>query len=222
VKNFKIPVYLTIGGWAKSSHFPTVTKDRASRGPFIKKAKSIVKKYGLAGIDYDWEHPKGKAEEAAYGALIKETSEAGVKVTVAAAGWQKFDASVFKFIERINLMSYDHEKEHATLEKSKKDVESFIKMGCPVEKICLGVPFYGRHVEKRGAKSYVTFASKLKSTDEDLYEGYYFNNQKILIEKAVFVKEKKLAGIMIWEIEQDDSTSTLLKTIREELLPEKN
>ena len=93
-------------------------------------------------------------------------------------------------------------------------------MGCPPAKICLGVPFYGRHIEKRDAKSFISFSAELRSTETDLHKGYYFNNQSTLKKKAEYVKKKKLAGIMIWEIEQDDSRSSLLNSLRKELLPD--
>ena len=88
-------------------------------------------------------------------------------------------------------------------------------MGCPPEKINLGVPFYGRHVENRKAMSYNKMFLKDKTID--LFEGYFLNNTESLKNKSELVKELKLSGIMIWEIEQDTYDMTLLKSIHSSL-----
>jgi GH18 family chitinase len=42
-------------------------------------------------------------------------------------------------------MAYDHsETRHSTLEQGQADVEAFLKRQVPPQKICLGLPFYGR------------------------------------------------------------------------------
>jgi chitinase len=207
--------FICIGGWGRSVHFKSISLNREIRKTFIDKVADFVKKYELDGIDYDWEHPKSAAEEKAYELLIKETSARGLKVSIAAAGWQKFSPDVFKHLYAVNIMSYDHPKEHSTLKMAKSDVTKFIQMGCPPEKINLGVPFYGRHIENRKAKSFNNI--KVNDNVSDVVDGYYFNNIKTLSEKVEFVKSSKLSGIMIWEIEQDDEESTLLKALKKSL-----
>ena len=111
-------------------------------------------------------------------------------------------------------MSYDHPKEHSTLEMAKEDIRRFIKMGCLPEKINLGVPFYGRHIENRKAMSYNKMI--VKDEESDIVDGYYFNNIQMLQKKSKLVKDKGLSGIMIWEIEQDKNLK-LLNTIHNAL-----
>lgn len=203
--------FICVGGWAKSDNFKHITLNEKLRKSFIDKIFSLVKLYELDGVDYDWEHPKNKDEEQAYELLIKETAARGIKVSMAAASWQKFSPEVFKHLYALNIMSYDHPKEHSTLEQAKEDVLLFVKKGCPLEKINLGVPFYGRHIENRKNKSF----NKITIEDEttDIVEGFYFNNVDTLKKKIKLIKEMKLSGIMIWEIEQDNKDMLLLKTI---------
>ena len=207
--------FICVGGWAKSENFKHVSLDPKVRKKFISTIVKFVKYYELDGVDYDWEHPKNKDEEKAYELLIKETAEQGIKVSVAAAAWQKFTPDIFKHIYALNLMSYDHPEEHSTLKSALADINDFIKMGCPPEKINLGVPFYGRHVENRKARSYNTL--QIPDSKTDIIDGFYFNNIETLKKKAALIKEKKLSGIMIWEIEQDDKNLTLLKSLQSAL-----
>ena len=209
--------FICVGGWGKSDNFKHVSLDPKVRKKFISTIVKFVKHYELDGVDYDWEHPKNKEEEKAYELLIKETAEQGIKVSMAAAGWQKFTPEVFKHLFAVNLMSYDHPEEHSTVKSAQADINDFVKMGCPPEKINLGVPFYGRHVKNRKAKSYNTL--KIIDKSSDIVDGYYFNNLETLAKKVALLKKEKLSGIMIWEIEQDDKKMTLLKSLSKMIKP---
>ena len=46
-------------------------------------------------------------------------------------------------IDVVHLMAYDAQGKHSTLEFAKSDIDRLVKKGVPLEKICLGVPFYG-------------------------------------------------------------------------------
>ena len=207
--------FICVGGWGKSTSFKTICSDPEIRKKLIENIYNFIKRYKLDGVDYDWEHPKNKEEAQSYEKLIKETADKGIKVSLAASSWQKFTPEVFKHLFAVNIMSYDHPKEHSTVEMAQKDIEKFIKMGCPPEKLNLGVPFYGRHIENRKALSFNRMF--LKDRSIDLFEGYYLNNTVTLKKKAELVKSLKLSGIMIWEIEQDDYELTLLKALHSSL-----
>ena len=85
---------MVVGG--KSDNFKHISIDSDKRKAFISNLIKLVKKYNLDGVDYDWEHPKNSNEEKAYELLIKETAEKGIKVSMAAASWQKFTPEVFQ------------------------------------------------------------------------------------------------------------------------------
>ncbi len=211
-------VFLCIGGWGRSKHFPIVTKDPKLRKKFIAEVMQLIKKYKLDGVDYDWEHPKNLKEYGDYATLIRETKDAGTLVSIAAGSGQKFPKDFFKHLYRVNLMTYDMPGKHSTLTASRKEVEKLIKMGCPAEKICMGVPFYGRHITSRNkTRSSAKLAEKAKDETVDEIDGFYFNNVSTLKKKAVLAKELKINGIMIWEIESDTKDKRLLKTLHEVL-----
>ena len=50
-------VLISLGGWANSEHFPAAASSEASRRRFAGECVALVQKYGIDGIDIDWEYP---------------------------------------------------------------------------------------------------------------------------------------------------------------------
>ncbi|KAI3604579.1 glycoside hydrolase family 18 protein [Moniliophthora roreri] len=48
---------LSIGGWTGSRYFSTNVGSAQNRSELVKTAVDVVKKYGLDGLDFDWEYP---------------------------------------------------------------------------------------------------------------------------------------------------------------------
>lgn len=110
--------------------------------------RDVVEKYGVYGIDYDWEYPTEKAQWRAYGDLINKTAEF-TKVSVALAGWGSgvpFDA--VRNIEHVNVMTYDMfdgRGDHSNIEVGTvSSMKNMMKNGFKKEQILLGIPAYGR------------------------------------------------------------------------------
>jgi GH18 family chitinase len=188
-----------------------MASDPAKRQRFVEEANALCDKYGLDGLDLDWEHPKTPAEATAYGDLIQALRTAfrpkGRVVTAAIASWQSMSIEAVSGLDRVHLMSYDHQGRHATMDHAREDVRKLVAMGFPAKKIVLGVPFYGRNLAKwDDAKSYAEILTAFKpSPGDDEAGGYYFNGRKTLQEKAAFAKEKGLGGVMAWEVTHDAS-----------------
>lgn len=225
-KNHNCRILIAIGGWNRSKAFPSLAKSESARTQFINAMADFCKKHAFSGIDYDWEHPKNADELESYGKLIADTHERFQKdnltVTVAQASWQNLGKPVYNLIDRIHLMSYDHDFPQATLEKSTADVQQLIEWGCPANKIALGVPFYGRNA-KRESKAYHQLAASPDfdpSNDND--HGFAYNGRKTIAAKTNYVLKQKLAGIMIWELTQDSdkSSTSLLQSIQETIKSE--
>jgi chitinase len=198
---------LCVGGWGRSEHFPAIAADDAARARFIDGLKDFCLKHGFDGVDYDWEHPQGEKQMASYVHLLAESRAAfkphGLLVTIALASWQNIGPEGYAAVERVHLMSYDHPYPHATLAQSTRDVETLLANGCPPEKIVLGVPFYGRN-KKRDARSFADLvAGKDMDPDIDEIDGFSFNGVTTIKAKMDYVKQKKLGGLMIWELSQD-------------------
>jgi len=214
---------LSVGGWDRSTGYAELTSSPLTRQLFIRNLVQYCRQNGFHGIDYDWEHPKTKIELSNYVKLITETSNAchqhSMIVTVAQAAWQNLGKDAYQAVDRVHLMTYDHDFPHATYDKSTKDIERVIGWGCVPEKLALGIPFYGRNKDRK-ARTYaeITGNHSVDST-KDLIAGFAFNGQATVAKKVRYAAEKKLAGVMIWELGQDSSRSEsrLLEAIRKQV-----
>ena len=210
---------ICVGGWNRSEGFSRVASKASLRKQLVLDLLSFCRNNRFDGIDFDWEHPQGPEELAAYQALLASTRKsfgpAGLLVTVAQASWQNLGKPAYNTVDRVHLMSYDHDYPQATLEKSRKDVTRLISWGCPPDKVTLGLPFYGRNKARESHTYRQLVANRRPPPDRDEINGYAFNGPATILQKIRHVRQRKLAGIMIWEAGQDDPRKefSLLGTI---------
>ena len=209
------------GGWERSAGFYPMASHPEKRKRFVDNALAFCQVNQFDGIDLDWEHPANQAQADAYGELVRDLharfSPTGRIVTAAIADWQPMSRTMVKNLDRVHVMSYDHEGRHATMADSKKDILHVRQMGFPSAKIVLGVPFYGRGLVDHGdEKSYADIMAAFSpplSADEA--GGYYFNGRDTIKAKADYAQAQGLAGVMIWEVTQDvTGPKSLLSTLR--------
>ena len=121
---------ICIGGWNRSEGFPALAKDAATRQRFISELVEYCQNNDFDGVDYDWEHPKDDDQLSDYVRLLSDTRDVfrdqRLLVTVAKTGWQNLGEVAYRVVDRVHLMSYDHEFPQATFSKSKADVEQRI------------------------------------------------------------------------------------------------
>ncbi|MCA9266600.1 MAG: glycoside hydrolase family 18 protein, partial [Planctomycetales bacterium] len=121
---------LCVGGWNRSAGFAQLVQSEAARRRFIAGLTEICRGSEFDGVDFDWEHPQGAAQVAAYARLLAETkaafAESRLLVTVAQAEWQDLGEATYAAVDRVHLMSYDHAFPQATFAKSKADVDRLV------------------------------------------------------------------------------------------------
>lgn len=137
-----------------------------------------------------------------------------------------FDTDCFQYVDFVNCMNYDlgyisAYSNHSPVEGAEAVVSRYVETGIsgyklPAEKFVLGVPFYGKGGSADGSDGtdWNSFASSAAYNDADgIYGGHVYNSKPMLEEKADLACQKGLAGILIWEIGQDDPTYSLLTAI---------
>ncbi|HHG8772516.1 TPA: glycoside hydrolase family 18 protein [Raoultella planticola] len=123
-QNPQLKVLLSVGGWGARG-FSGAAASKETRAAFIRSAQEIVQKYGLDGIDLDWEYPVNGAwglvesqtsDRDNFTALLKELRAAFGQhklVTIAVGAnadspksWVDVQA-IAPELDYINLMTYD-------------------------------------------------------------------------------------------------------------------
>jgi len=141
-----------------------------------------------------------------------------IKISVALHPGMYLPKKLYSFIDRVNLMSYDFdlqrgENYHADSRRVIMAAKSFLDMGCPAEKLLLGLPLYARYSQNPGdVKTIAEIVDGAKSpkvvleSSSGSYMGYFFESQNDLEQKVTFVQGSgghRLGGIFFWEIGQD-------------------
>ncbi len=209
-------IHLCLGGWGRSGGFAQLTASADARKKLIDQLRDFCQKNGFDGVDLDWEHPSKPDEVRNHGKLLTELKAVfaplKLQVSIALAGWQEISPEAITAVDVIHLMAYDARGKHSTLEFAKTDVDRVVKKGVPPEKICLGVPFYGRSTSNANRSTiYADIVKKYHpAPDVDEVDGIYFNGPKMIEQKTKLALERKLAGVMIWELGQDSVGETRL------------
>ena len=224
---------------------------------FARDCGRIVKEYGLDGIDIDWEYPTSSEagissspdDTRNFTLLMRDLRKVLGKdklltcATIADGKYVDFPACV-KYMDFVNIMAYDvadPPRHHTTLFRSplsgritvSEAVEAHIRNGVPKEKLCLGMPLYGRgdhgnaildkymktgytaglyqeHWDAVGQVPYLTdWSGQLVWGAE---------NPRSIAAKCQYIIDRGLLGGMYWETTEDNAQLDLMRTIHLSLM----
>ena len=190
--NPKLKVMLMIGGWGiKADGFSMMARDADKRTEFCKSVKSLLDEYGLDGVDIDWEYPTYSAEGTGASAAdkgnfnlvlkeLRETLGTSKIISFASSSSAKYvDWPIaIQYIDYVNVMTYDMgaapNGHNSPLYRSAKfnhrscdeSIELHLAAGIPLNRMNLGVPFYGK------AEKNPTEANKVYNYEVNYNEMY--------------------------------------------------
>lgn len=225
-----VKVAIAVGGALPhiAPAFEAITADPEIRATFIQNIVDFVEEYDLDGVDIDWEYPIAGVSDQNCALLMQELHTElhprGKLLSIAVPGDSReprFPPSIFPVIDYLNVMTYDRGRPlHSTMEYARDGIAYWTGMGCPPDKIMLGVPFYSRS-ETAEPLTYKEMLRQGADADSDLFtdrEGnvHGYNGRSTLREKVKHAQANSIRGIMIWEISQDSRDEySLLQTIYE-------
>jgi chitinase len=249
--NPKLKVQLSVGGWT-SGNFSEMAADARCRKSFANDCARIVREYGLDGIDIDWEYPTSNeagiscspSDTKNFTLLMRDLRKALGKdklltaATIAYAKYIDFKACI-KYMDFINIMAYDvanPPQHHTTLFRSPlsgkittaEAVEAHVAAGVPKDKICLGMPLYGRGdhsnpvLDKYMKTGYTAglYTEHWDSVGQVPYltdwSGqlvWAADNPRSIAAKCQYILDEDLLGGMYWEVTEDDAQGDLMQTV---------
>lgn len=186
-------------------------------------------KHDLAGVDFDWEYPQTSSQWKAYDTIINVTAQAlntlGKNVSVALPHWGvRLKKSTIENIAFVNLMSYDifdSRGDHASIYTAGAEaVAKLNRAGVPLNKICLGLSFYGRTTNRSGSAwpdynydynngatlgkwgNYLESFEYIEDGETKTCDAY-LNGYAINRDKTAYAIAAELGGIMIFRAKCD-------------------
>ena len=170
--NPALKVMLSVGGWG-AGNFSEMAASDDHRKKFCENCLAAVNKYGLDGIDIDWEFPTSNSagisasssDKNNYTKLIKDLREVlGNDKLLTMASSDDASSKYYNFrdfidyMDFVNIMAYNMgappEYHHSALYPSartklscEESVAKHNAAGIPLEKLVLGAPFYGRDAQ---------------------------------------------------------------------------
>ena len=249
-KKPSLKVFLSIGGWG-SGGFSEMAMTENTRKSFAADCKRVVTQFQLDGIDLDWEYPTSNAagistspkDRENFNLLMQEIRNAIGKnkflIFASTADAQYYDLKpLAAIVNFVNIMAYDIDRapyHHSALHRSDmvrrisadEAIDKHIAGGMPVEKLVLGIPFYGRGAGEMTA-TYKEIPNLLAQGNTEKWDDVakmpylvnangevvlVYDNARSIGYKCEYLLERNLRGAMYWEYSQDDAEGTLRKAV---------
>jgi GH18 family chitinase len=224
---------ISVGGDGITS-FSNIMANSSARSTFATNLANFVQTHNLDGVDIDWEYPKA-AEAANFALFLADlNSKLDAKATTMgkplelsiavfstnAYGTEGITAAVINAVDYINIMAYDNNQEtnHSTYAwATGTDVVGFWKSKVPMNKLVLGLPFYGRPAlspNSWNGQDIKEFKSvSAANINNDSEGGYYYNGKATIKSKAQYALTNGMLGVMFWELSQDRTDADALLNV---------
>ena len=201
-------VTFCVGGWGRGKLFANAVSNDASRARFVNDLVAFCEEQDLDGVDIDWEFPKGDQEHADFALFLEVLSEklhaSGKILTVALGYTRPLPANCWRFIDQVNLMSYQPWSEEPYEAWLVEVIDRFLDAGLPPEKLLLGVGFYAKEMGgERRAVSWKTLVGEKAKVLPESEHGFSPVGKEACDLRLRLVKERGLGGVMVWDYGHD-------------------
>ena len=210
--------------------FCYVSRTAERRKAYIQNLKPLVEKYGISGIDADWEYPKRNTngyrhcihDGQDYAALMEDIrAEFGkdFALSIALCGSVTFmndinNRRMAKTLDFVNVMTYDLGlTNHCGYTETASSMFNAYLAGYKKSQLDLGLPFYERCKDKEyDYKEFDELMSmiengeiEVKKTYEYCYAKYQghrlsFDTREYLMRKVRLVKKRGYGGVFCWHL----------------------
>ena len=181
-----------------------------------KQIKNLANKTGVDGIFFDYEYPIKQKYWKDFNRFLVSLRETMSDKTIglALADWDcKLSKAAIDAVDMVEMMEYDmfdENGDHSSFETAESGIEKFLKKGIDKSKLDLGVPFYGRPVDK-GAYwyNYKDYSNALgryenKGFSKEQNTDAYFDSYQRIYDKTALALESGIGGMMVWHYTCDD------------------
>lgn len=224
-------VRILAGVGFSQGNLPGVTAAPVKRKRAAEGLARFVEKFGLDGIDFDWEYPTAKAHWEGWRDLVTDLKPllfalpgGGKQVSIAVTGWRTVQggsslgagdavAGLYQQCDFVSMMSYDGGEwaSHATLALMQNDFTRAANYGhLPNYKINGGQAFYTNHYPCDGSQNGYNwvvnnYPQHIDSTDRfTATDGKVYTYNSIATIKAKCTDAlNRGGGVMIWANETD-------------------
>ena len=259
-----LKIMLSIGGWG-SGRFSEMAADETNRLAFAADCQRVVKEFGLDGIDMDWEYPTSSSAGISsspedtdnFTLLMRDIRQAignDKLLTLASAANARYVdfKAIEPYIDFVNIMTYDMGRpptHHAAFKPSEhtrnsciESVDKHVEAGMPINKLTLGIPFYGRGIDtipgfidykniinRNGALSIIVRNEEImlegyvEKWDEEAQVPYWvdaegkfvltYETPRSIAIKCEWLRQKGMLGAMYWDYNGNDDEGTLSKAV---------
>ncbi len=173
---------------------------------------ALLDEYGFDGIFFDYEYPiKNKYWNDFSRFIVKLDKLTDKKIGLAVASWDiGLSKAAVDCVDMLEVMQYDlfdEQGNHSSFTQAVVGYEDCRDYFIPLEKADIGLPFYGRPVN-RGAlwynyRDYVDLLGKSVDYADTAEGGFYFNSWQTVYDKTAYSISRGLGGMMVWHYSCD-------------------
>lgn len=211
-------------GWMNGGTLAKVAAEPATRAAFASALARFCADNSLAMVDFDWEYPKTRREEADYGRLIAEVKArvgpSGVAVSVCVGGAEMHgrphvDEAAVRAADRLHLMAYlpPADQQTARMAYLEKHVRYWLDVRrLPPEKLFVGIGFFGRQTGPftAGRPRHLAYRKIYDAyhplPGDEAAAGYWFNGVDTVARQVEYAWSQRLGGVFAWDAAQDVTT----------------